>query len=53
MGFAPELNDKVRQEVCDLIVHSPKEYCSLHHAKVVDNEILEDWNWVIYGAVVR
>jgi len=53
MKFAPEMNDVVRQKICDLIVKSPKEYHSLRHVEVVEDEILEDWNWVIYGAVVR
>lgn len=52
MQYAPELSDEIKRTVCDLVSHAPDEYKKLRNVEVVDGEILEDWNWVIYAAEV-
>ncbi len=51
MKYAPELDQKTRNKVCDLILNGPEEYRNLRQVKVENGEILEDWNWVVYSAI--
>ena len=51
MENAPEMEPERRKAVCDLVVNAPVEYRNLRKVEVVDGEILEDWNWVIFQAI--
>ena len=33
-----------------MIANAPEPYRSLHQVEVVNNEVFEDWHWVIYTA---
>ena len=48
---APELSAEKRAEVEGLVVDAPEPYRSIHKVEVVDGQVLEDWNWVIFSAV--
>lgn len=50
MNAAPELSEETRAEVCALIEHAPDNYRGLHHVEVIQGEIFENWNWVIFTA---
>jgi ubiquinone/menaquinone biosynthesis C-methylase UbiE len=47
---APELSAEKRAEVSGLIANAPEPYRSIHKVEVVDGQVLEDWNWVIFSA---
>jgi DNA gyrase subunit B len=53
MNFAPELTPGKRQQIYHLIKNAPGEYRKLRNVEVVDNQLWEDWNWVIFGAGFR
>jgi len=48
MAAAPELSPEKQAEVCSLIANAPEPYRSIHKVDVVDGEVFEDWNWVIF-----
>jgi ubiquinone/menaquinone biosynthesis C-methylase UbiE len=50
MYYAPEQSEEKRQQVCDLVANAPEEYRKARNVKVVDGEVFEDWNWVIFKA---
>ncbi len=50
LDAAPELSTEKRAEVSSLIANAPEPYRSIHKVKVVDGQVLEDWNWVIFSA---
>ncbi len=47
MKHAPELSSQVREEVITAVKNAPPIYKKLHNVKIIGNEVLEDWNWVI------
>jgi len=51
MRFAPELADEQKMKVCDLIRDAPEGYRKLRRVAVEGDELMEDWNWVIYAAI--
>ncbi len=50
MNAAPEQSEEKKAEVCSMIANAPEPYRSLHQVEVVNNEVFEDWHWVIYAA---
>ena len=50
MAAAPELAEEKRREVCELIANAPEAYRRIHKVEVIEGDILEDWNWVIFSA---
>lgn len=50
---APELSPEKRAEVSDLVAKAPEPYRSMHKVEVVDGQVLEDWNWVIFRSVKK
>jgi len=50
MAAAPELTPAKQAEVCAMIADAPEPYRSIHKVETVDNEVFEDWNWVIFTA---
>lgn len=53
LAAAPELSAEKRAEVSGLIANAPEPYRTLHRVEVVDGQVLEDWNWVIFSAVKK
>jgi SAM-dependent methyltransferase len=47
MREAPELSEATRAEVCRLVADAPEPYKRLRNVKVVGDEIMEDWNFVL------
>lgn len=52
MKYAPELTEEVKQNVISAVAKAPDAYKRLHNVEVKDNEVLEDWNWVVFKAVL-
>lgn len=50
MAAAPELSAEKQAEVCRLVADAPEPYRSIHRVSMADNEIYEDWSWVIFSA---
>jgi ubiquinone/menaquinone biosynthesis C-methylase UbiE len=50
MAAAPELSAEKQAEVCGLIANAPEPYRSIHDVRVTNDEITEEWNWVIFSA---
>lgn len=50
MAAAPELSSEKQAEVCALVADAPEPYRTIHQVEVVNNEVFEDWNWVIFTA---
>jgi ubiquinone/menaquinone biosynthesis C-methylase UbiE len=50
MKHAPELSDDRRTEVCSLIVNAPETYRGIHQVEVMNEELFENWSWVIFTA---
>lgn len=50
LACAPELSPEKRSEVSALIANAPEPYRSMHAVEVVNGEVFEDWNWVIFTA---
>lgn len=51
MDYAPELNSQIRKKVLSMIENAPAEYKRLHRVEVINGEVFEDWNWVIFKTV--
>jgi ubiquinone/menaquinone biosynthesis C-methylase UbiE len=51
LAAAPELSPEKQAEVSSLIANAPEPYQTIHKVEVVDGQVLEDWNWVIFSAV--
>ena len=50
MASAPELSEEKQAEVCRLVSDAPEPYRTIHKVSVTDNEVYEDWSWVIFTA---
>jgi ubiquinone/menaquinone biosynthesis C-methylase UbiE len=50
MAAAPELSPEKQAEVCALVANAPDEYRRLHDVRIIDGEVFENWNWVIFTA---
>ena len=50
MNYAPEQSEEMKQKICDLVANAPEEYRIARNVKVVDGEVFEDWNWIIFKA---
>lgn len=48
MKYAPEQSNEKKQEICDLVSNSPEEYHKTRNVEVINNEVFEDWFWVIF-----
>lgn len=53
LDSAPELSIEKRAEVSSLVANAPEPYRTLHHVAIVDDQVLEDWNWVIFTSVKK
>lgn len=51
MEHAPEQNLEKKNQVCRFISEAPEGYKRVRNVKVVNNELFEDWNWIILKAV--
>lgn len=51
MAAAPELSPEKQTEVCRMVAEAPEPYKSIHKTEVVNGEVFEDWNWVIFTSV--
>ena len=50
MKYAPEQSEEMQRKICDLVANAPEEYKQARNVKVVNGEVFEDWNWVIFKA---
>lgn len=50
MAAAPELSPEKQAEVCRLVLDAPEPYRSIHSVSATDNEVYEDWSWIIFTA---
>lgn len=50
LAAAPELSAEKRAEVSALVANAPDSYRSVHRVEVVNGEVCEEWNWVIFTA---
>lgn len=48
MKYAPEQSEEMKEKVCNLVANAPEEYKKTRNVKVLNGEVFEDWNWVIY-----
>ncbi len=53
MAAAPELSPEKQAEVCRMVAEAPEPYRNIHNSAVIDGEVWEDWNWVIFTAVKK
>jgi len=51
MQHAPELSQAVQKKVLSMVENAPPAYKKLHNVEIINGEVLEDWNWVIFKAV--
>jgi hypothetical protein len=51
MAAAPELSQEKQAEVCRMVAEAPQPYKSIHKTELVNGEVFEEWNWVIFTAV--
>lgn len=51
MAAAPELSPEKQAEVCRMVAEAPQPYKSIHKTELVNGEVFEEWNWVIFTAV--
>lgn len=51
MAAAPELSPEKQAEVCRMVAEAPQPYKSIHSTELVNGEVFEEWNWVIFTAV--
>ncbi len=50
MKEAPELSAEIREKVVDMVRNAPDGYRDERRVEVVNNEVFEDWNWVLFRA---
>src|SRR6185369_4244285 len=50
MAAAPELSPEKQAEICDLVANALEPYKTSHRVELVNGEVYEDWNWVIFTA---
>src|SRR6185369_14471508 len=50
MAAAPELSPEKQAEVCSLVANAPEPYRTIHGVELVNGEVFENWNWVIFNA---
>jgi len=50
MAAAPELSPEKQAEVCRMVAEAPEPYNTIHKTELVNGEVFEDWNWVIFTA---
>lgn len=48
MDLAPELDSKKKDEICNMVANSPDMYKKARNVQIINGEIFEDWNWVIF-----
>jgi ubiquinone/menaquinone biosynthesis C-methylase UbiE len=53
MSQAPELSEYTRNQVCQMVLNSPLEYQNCHQVEIVNNEIFENWNFILLSAKVK
>lgn len=51
MEFAPELTPEKKKGVCDMVANAPEAYKKIRNVEVVNGEILEDWQWVVFKCI--
>lgn len=51
MAAAPELSPEKQAEVCRMVAEAPQPYKRIHKTELVNGEVFEEWNWVIFTAV--
>lgn len=44
---APELSEQLRRKILNLIVEAPEEYRRIRNVKIENEELFEDWNWLV------
>jgi SAM-dependent methyltransferase len=52
MAHAPELSEETRHNVIAAVEGAPPEYKKWHHVETRDGEVFEDWNWIVFKAVL-
>ena len=50
MKYAPELSKDKKDDIINMIKNAPDEIKKLRNIKMENNELLEDWNWVVLRA---
>ena len=50
MNLAPEQTDEMRQKICDMVANAPEAYKKIRDVEVINDEVFENWNWVIFKA---
>jgi ubiquinone/menaquinone biosynthesis C-methylase UbiE len=50
MNYAPEQTEEMRKKICELVANAPEEYRKVRNVEVINGEVFEDWNWVIFKA---
>lgn len=51
MDYSPELSLQERKKILFMIKNAPAKYKQLHCVDIVDGEIFENWNWVIFKTI--
>jgi DNA gyrase subunit B len=52
MNEAPELSSNIKNEVIELIKKAPESYKKIRSVEFANNELFENWNWVVLHARV-
>ena len=50
MKYAPELPKDKKNDIINMIKNAPDEIKKIRNIKMENNELLEDWNWVVLRA---
>ncbi len=50
MEYAPELTQDVRGKVLSMVRNAPAAYRKLHRIEIINEEVFEDWNWIVLRA---
>lgn len=53
MKHAPELSDQKKEEVINLIKNTPPNLQKYRQVEIKNNELFENWNWVIFTATIK
>ncbi len=53
MDHAPELSMDTKEKVIGMVKDAPQRYKQLHRVEIVNGEVFEEWNWVVFKTVFR
>lgn len=51
LNSAPELGENLRQHIRNLILNAPESYRKARDVELNNNELFENWNWVVIEAI--